>query len=214
VESSVPSWITAIAAVAGVFGALAAWVAARRSFKREMATDLFGEYGKREMGEALTLIHKEFRASTGLEQYDAYDEQIHRQLWVDHYVKLYNHGDLELHWARRKVSQFFQKIAYTAEQDRYATSIALRMWGATENFMVLHILLPIETIAMPIILHGQPQMHVSDYNPATVLMWKFWRTSTAEQQERRKLGILLAVLVCIVFFVPLLILVLKILLLP
>jgi hypothetical protein len=177
-----------------------------------MATDLFGEYSKQEMGEALALIHDEFRKSTGLLRYEDYDEQTHRPPWVEHYIALYTQGDLELHWARRKVSQFFQKIAYVAERNRYASTIALRMWGQTENFMVLHILLPIETIAMPLLLHAQPQMNVSEYNPAMKLLWNVWRTSIAEEHEKRKLVILLTFLVFGALLVPLLILVLEVVL--
>lgn len=172
-----PSWITAIAAIIALFVGIPAWLASRRSFKREMVSDLFKEYSAADMGLALALIHKEFRRATGLENYNNYEEGVHRDRWVEHYVRLYREGSFELHWARRRASQFFQRIVYAADGDATATKIAKGMWGATENFMVLRILLPIENIAMPRILNERPRITVSEYNPAMKLMRHFWSSS-------------------------------------
>jgi len=173
----VPAWITAVAAIIALFVGIPVWLANRRSLKREMVSDLFSEYTAQDMGQALALIHKEFRRATGLENYLNYDEAVHRDLWVEHYVRLYEQGGFDLHWARRKVSQFFQRIAYAANGDRTVTRIAKDMWGATENFMVLRILLPIENIAIPRLLNERPRATVSDYNPAMKLMHHFWSTT-------------------------------------
>ena len=184
-----PSWITAVAAIIALFVGIPVWLANRRSFKREMVSDLFGEYSGEQMGKALALIHNEFRQATGLDaSYRGYSEPVHRDRWVDHYVDLYQRGSRELHWARRKVSQFFQRIAYAANGDRKATEIAIGMWGATENFMVLRILLPIENIALPLIFGQTPKTRVSEYNPAMRLMHEFW-SSTLETSKTNSLVI-------------------------
>ena len=187
-SGSVPSWVTAAAAVVALFVGLPVWLVGRRSFRREMVSDLFGEYSTKDMGQALALLHKEFREATGLKSYRDYRGAVHRDLWVRHYVRLYRQGEFELHWARRRVSQFFQRIAYAANGDSAATRIAKGMWGATENFMVLHILLPIENIALPEIVYERPKESVDDYNPAMKLMHDFWRT-TLEQSRSHALAV-------------------------
>jgi hypothetical protein len=175
--SAIGVWATvAVAAVAFVV-ALFAWKEQRRSFKREMVSDLYSEYATQQMGEAVALIHKEFRKSTRLVDYAKHDETRHKLKWVNHYVREYKRGRRDLHWARRLVSAFFQRIVYSAHDDAYAKRIAMTMWGATENFMVLHILEPIETIGMAKVLGVKPPKDEKEDNPAVRLMREFWSTS-------------------------------------
>jgi hypothetical protein len=173
-ENVIPSeWARALGTIGALGFAAAAWVGSRRSVKRQIVNDLFKEYGDKEMGKAVANLHEQFRLHTGYKDKGPVTDK-HRQKWIEFYKKQYS-GDPNrvLHYHRRMVSVFYQKIALFALGDRYVTRLVKQMWA--DNFMVMNIVLPADTVAIAKAIGHEPHRTVEEYPEHWWLVWRFWQ---------------------------------------
>jgi hypothetical protein len=185
---------TAAAALIALGLGIPTWIRSRRNLKREIVNDLFKEYSSEDMGAAIHALHEAFRTSTGKKTNDDIGWEDKRK-WIDHYKALYSAGDYTLHYQRRMVSSFYQRIAFSAK-GRFVKRTVLEMWGQKDHPFVLNLLMPIETIAMPELLEGKlienpiPQFNYKYPMWRMVQFWKkeqpirWWRFRTNVLRRR------------------------------
>jgi hypothetical protein len=167
-----------MAAVLAVVIATFTWWNSRRVFKQQIVNQLFEDYSTKEMHDAIAALHKAFEKHAKCKDLEHVTWQEKRR-WINHYKKEYRRDyRKKLHLQRRKLSTFYQKIAYFAQRSPYVSKIVRDMWGGKKLPMVLDIILPIETVAMPEIL-GHERFKVEpkpdEYAYPMWLLWKFWK---------------------------------------
>jgi hypothetical protein len=168
--------VTAGAAVIAIALGIPAWIRRRRTLKREIINELFREYSSCDMGDAVKLLHDAFRHSTRKDVYSDIEWKDKRR-WIDHYEQLYRKKSFELHNARRMVSSFYQRIAFSAK-GRFVRRVVLEMWGQKNHPFVMNVLLPIETVAMPELLSRKEyreEVPPVAFKYPMWLMFHFWK---------------------------------------
>ncbi len=180
----IPSgWARALGTFFAVGFAAAAWVGSRRSVKRQIVNDLFKEYGDEEMGKAVANLHEKFRRHTGYKDKGLVTDE-HRQKWIEFYKKQYTRDPKRvLHYQRRMVSVFYQKIALFALGDPFVARLVKQMWA--DRFMVMNIILPADTIAIAEALGHKPHRTVEEYPEHWWLFWKFWKSPSPKRLRFR-----------------------------
>jgi hypothetical protein len=170
--------VTALLAFLAFFSGLFAWMRYRRSLKRELINDMFSEYGKDDMWEAVSFLHAEFRKATKKNaNADSVGEE-DKAKWIAYYEENYQKAGHKLHRYRRRVSFFYQRIAFWAK-GHYVKRVVREFWSQDDTFIVTRILLPIETVAMPELFNGKVARTVLDYNYPMWRMWRFWRRKSS-----------------------------------
>jgi hypothetical protein len=174
--SSIANIILAGAALAALGFSVSAWVVSKRTLKHGIINDLFKDYGTPQMAESVANLHQAFRKSTGLKDGEKCTER-HTRLWINYYKKEFKRdSNKSLHFHRRMVSIFYQKIAYLAFKDHYLTRMVKEMWGMDEVFIVKGIILPIELVGIPECLGNVPVKDVSKQPYSMQLLRQFWET--------------------------------------
>jgi hypothetical protein len=167
----IPSdWLRALATVGALVAAIAAWVGSRRGVRRQVVNDLFKEYGSEKVGLAVATLHKEFRRVAKYKGGPV--TEAHKNAWAGYYrdtLKL-NHR-WALHYQRRSVSRFYQRISQFSWGDHFVSRLVRRMW--TDTFMLANILLPLETIAIPEARGDPPHRSVEEYPWHWRIVWEF-----------------------------------------
>jgi hypothetical protein len=174
----------AIAQVTTAFFALVAltvglphWIGSRRALKREIVNDLFREYSREEMWQAVNLLHQSFKDATGKRAGDASVDGKDKRKWINYYKDNYTKNHHKLHLARRRVSFFYQRIAFWTK-GRYMTKVVQEFWSKDDQPIVINVLLPIETVAMHEIFYNENYpngVQVWNYNYPMWKLWSFWK---------------------------------------
>lgn len=168
---------TAVAAFIAVAVGVPHWIGSRRALKREIVNDLFTEYSSKEVWQAVDLLHQSFKESTGKRAGDETVNEEDKRKWIEYYKNNYMKNHHKLHLARRRISFFYQRIAFWTK-GRYMTKVVQEFWSKDDQPMVLNVLIPIETVAMPEIFYGKNYptgVPVWDYNYPMWKLWSFWK---------------------------------------
>lgn len=166
------TWATAVIAAVAIYFAISGSKDSKRTLKHSIVESLYKEYGSSEMAESVLGLHTAFRASYSIEGYR--DPIEHERRFIDSYKEQYNTDPKRtLHWQRRTVSLFYQRMAFLCQKDKYLTDVCTSMWGMDDLGIVRKIIIPIETIALPELLGGTVCENEKDYNYSMKVLSEF-----------------------------------------
>lgn len=185
--SQIASIVIAAAAVCAIPFSLFAWRVSKRTLKHQLVASLYDEYKTELMCNAVTRLHEDYRYITGIsgENYPGEDQT---SKWINYYKTEYRKDpNRTLHFQRRTVSIFYQKLAYLAYRDRYLKRFVKKMWGKKEIHILRRILLPLEAVAVPEITGGSKISETASVSYPIKLVLKTF-TEMKKQEIKKYIG--------------------------
>ena len=175
--------LMAVAASIGVGYGIKQWKLARKQRKREFLSEFLKQYRSVEMGKAIAELWKMYRENDG---------DTHRM--SDDYEKKYkNDPDRTFHFeVRRRVSAFYQQMAFLAEKDKDIEEILYQVWIEGDLRIIMDVLLPLELEAVPRVLGHMPKKEDAkikideDWSPALKAMAKLYNGAYEREKQRQQ----------------------------
>ncbi len=167
------TWATAAIAAVAIGFSVEAWIVSKRTLKHSIVESLYKEYGTTEMAESVLNLQTTFRESTQNKDRVDLTEEDQRKFLNDYKEQYKSDPKKTLHWHRRRVSVFYQRMAFLCEKDRYLTRLCKSMWGMDDLDIVRKIIIPIETVALPELLGGKVCKNESDYVYSMEILLEF-----------------------------------------
>ncbi|NDW12603.1 hypothetical protein D0T50_06835 [Bacteroides sp. 214] len=113
----------------------------RRNFKKQLFKEILDEFDQEKLGKCT---------------YDLWNFYgIDPETYIERYVEAVKNGDNELHFKRRHISSFYQKLAFYYKKGYISKKDIKVFWGKSFADTITLLLLPIEYKAMPQILHTE-----------------------------------------------------------
>ena len=122
----------------------------KKTYNTNISIELFKEYKSNEMGEAIKYLWDKYNVVCS--EYDI--KRFSREgILVNLYIAEYQNNLLDFHFARRKVSCFFQEMATFFELNKLDKKI-IKSFFLQERLDIIHkILLPLELNALPLCIN-------------------------------------------------------------
>jgi hypothetical protein len=170
-------------AVVGVCYGVKQWGAARKQRKREFLSEYLREYRSPGMGQAIAELWDFYRHNDG----DT------RRMSDAYFTEYQNDPDRRFHFkVRRRVSAFYQEMAFLAERDKDVQEILYQVWIEGDLRIIRDVLLPLELEAVPRVVGPVPKRENQkitideQWSPAIKAMAKLYNGAFAKEEEEKQ----------------------------
>jgi hypothetical protein len=171
-----------VIAVVGVCYGVKQWKAARKQRKREFLSEYLREYRSVEMGQAIAELWDFYRHNDG----DT------RRMSDSYFTQYQDDPERRFHFkVRRRVSAFYQEMAFLAERDKDVQEILYQVWIEGDLRIIRDVLLPLELEAVPRVVGPVPKKENEkisvneEWSPAIKAMAKLYN-GAFEREEKEK----------------------------